>query len=249
MAAKLNQIIAIGTSTKTRVENELTAAHQALQKHDLFNGHSRKYTPRDADPTSPCGEQLPEENKRVSASAEAIIKETTSKLTELFDMTAIREWGNCAASADVVVDGKTLLTSVPVTYLLFLEKKLVDLHTFVLKLPTLDPSEEWSRNDAQDMFAAKSSSTSRTKKIVRPLVLYEATKEHPAQVKETTEDIFAGTWTATRYSTALQTSRRNEMLARVESLQKAVKFAREQANMLEVTDHPCGRTIFDYLFA
>lgn len=246
---KLNQIIAIETGVKTRVQNELTEAHKALQKADLFSGHARKYTPRDSDPTSPLGEQLPEENKKVAANAELIIRETADKLTELFDVNAIREYGNCEAKADVVVGDTTLLTGVPVSYLLFLEKKLVDIHTFVMKLPTLDPSEEWARNDAQDMYASKPSSTSRTKKTTRPLVLYEATKEHPAQVKETTEDLFAGTWTTTKYSTALQTSRRNEMLSRVEKLQKAVKFAREQANMLEVKEQKVGKVVFDYLFA
>jgi len=36
-----------------------------------------------------------------------------------------------------------LLADVPVTYLLFLEKQLTDLRTFVDKLPVLDPSVVW----------------------------------------------------------------------------------------------------------
>ena len=36
-----------------------------------------------------------------------------------------------------------LLTGVPVTYLLFLDKKLVDMLTFVRKLPVLADEHEW----------------------------------------------------------------------------------------------------------
>jgi len=38
------------------------------------------------------------------------------------------------------------------------------------------------------------------------------------------------------------------LLARVEKLQEAVKFAREEANSIEVEDQKVGATFFDYLF-
>ena len=245
---KLCQIIAVETSVKTRVENELTEAHKALQKNELFNGLARRYTPRDDDPSRPAGEKLPDEDKKVQFKAEEIIKTTAEKLTELFDVNAIREYGNTEAKADVSVDGKVLLKDVPVTYLLFLEKKLVDMLTFVRKLPVLDAGENWTKNEAMDLFASGKAGTARTKKIVRPLVLAEATKEHPAQVKETTEDVFVGTWETTKYSSALTASRQNELIHRVVTLQKAVKFAREQANSMEVKEQKIGHTIFGYLF-
>jgi len=171
---KLCKIIAIETSVKTRVENELTEAHKALQRNELFNGHARRYSPRDDDPSKAAGEKLPDEDKKVQFKAEDIIKTTAEKLTELFDVNAIREYGNMEAKADIEVDGKTLLKGVPVTYLLFLEKKLVDMLTFVRKLPVLDSGEHWVLNEATDLFATKASGTARSKKIVRPLVLAEA---------------------------------------------------------------------------
>jgi hypothetical protein len=39
------------------------------------------------------------------------------------------------------------------------------------------------------------------------------------------------------------------LLARVEKLQEAMKFAREEANNLEVEDMKVGEKIFSYLFA
>ena len=246
---KLCKIIAVETSVKTRVETELTEAHKALQKSELFNGLARRYSPRDDDPSKPAGEKLPDEDKKVQFKAEEIIRVTGEKLTELFDVNAVREYGNTSAKADVIVDGVTLLTGVPVTYLLFLEKKLVDMLTFVRKLPVLDAGENWTKNEVTDLWASGTAGTARTKKVVRPLVLAEATKEHPAQVKETTEDVFVGTWETTKYSSAITAARQNELIRRVVAMQKAVKFAREEANSLDVPEVLVGGPVFKYLFA
>jgi hypothetical protein len=245
---KLCQFIAIETSVKTRVTADLTDAHKDLQKADLFNGHSRRYEPRNEDPSSPLGEKLPEENKKVVARTEAVVKLTFERLVELFDLAATRDYGNCVAKADIEVDGRALMKDVPVTHLLFLEKRLDDLMTFVRKLPTLDATENWDFNAAQDLYATAPVQTARTKKIARALVLYEATKEHPAQVKEITEDVQAGTWSTIKYSSALPLQRRNEMLRRAEELSKAIKFAREKANSTEVTEQKVGRALLQYLF-
>src|SRR6478752_7224234 len=122
---RLNQIIAVEKGIKTRSHTELTEAHHALQKPALLSGISRSYRPKDEE-----GEQLPPEATRVQAKAEEVIRKTADILVALFDVTATKDYTNCKARADVVVDGKTLLAGVPVTYLLFLEKQLVDLHTF-----------------------------------------------------------------------------------------------------------------------
>jgi hypothetical protein len=46
----------------------------------------------------------------------------------------------------------------------------------------------------------------------------------------------------------LPAQRINELLARVERLQEAVKFAREEANNLEVEEQKVGEKVFQYLF-
>lgn len=245
---KLCQVIAVESGIKTRVTTDLTEAHKSLQKADLFHGHSRKYEPRNEDPTSPLGERLPDENKKVVARAEALIASTVNRLVEHYDMAATRDYGNCTAKADVEVNGRVLMKDVPVTYLLFLEKRVDDLITFIRKLPTLDPTENWSFNSAQDCYATSPTQTMRTKKISRALVLAEATKEHPAQVKEITEDVQAGTWSTIKYSSAIPARRQNEMLARAEELQKAVKFAREKANATEIEQKRVARDVLDFVF-
>ncbi|MEV0352080.1 hypothetical protein AB0H88_40480 [Nonomuraea sp. NPDC050680] len=64
-----------------------------------------------------------------------------------------------------------------------------------------------------------------------------------------TEDIVVGYWTKTAFSGALPAKRVNELLARVQKLQDAVKYAREEANATAVDDQEVGDAVFGYLFA
>jgi hypothetical protein len=242
--AKLNQIVAVEKGVKSRSFQELTTTHHTLQKQALLSGIARTYQPKDEE-----GEQFPPESTKVQVKADEVMRTTATLLTRLFDVTATKDWTNCAARADVVVDGDTLLADVPVTYLLFLEKQLVDLHTFVKKLPVLDAAESWHYDASADCYATDPVQTVRTKKVPRNHVKAEATEKHPAQVEVYHEDVVVGYWRTVKFSGALPAQRVNELLERVEKLQSAVKFAREDANGTEVTDQTPGKKVFDYLFA
>ncbi|HEV3171801.1 MAG TPA: hypothetical protein VGZ32_15735 [Actinocrinis sp.] len=243
MATKLNQIIAVEKGVKSKSFQELTEAHHAVQKAVLLSGISRTYQAKDEE-----GEQLPPESTRVQVKAEEVLRRTAATLTRLFDVTATKDWANCVAKADVTVDGRTLVKDAPVSYLLFLEKQLTDLHTFVKKLPVLDAAEAWSHDPSTDAWKTEPVKTIKTKKVPRNHVKAEATEKHPAQVEVYYEDIPVGYWTTVKFSGALPAVRINELLERVESLQAAVKFAREEANGTAVTDQHVGDAVFGYLF-
>jgi hypothetical protein len=240
---RLNQIIAVEKGVKSRSFQELTEAHQALQKTALLSGISRTYRPKDEE-----GEQFPPESNRVQVKAEQMINKTVEILSRLFDVTATKDWANCKASADVVVDGKVLLEKVPASYLIFLEKQLVDIHTFVKKLPVLDSSEDWKFDPSADCWATEATQTVKTKKVPRNHVKAEATEKHPAQVEVYYEDVIVGYWRTVKFSGALPAQRVNELLNRVEKLQHAVKFAREEANNLEIEDHKVSEKVFNFIF-
>lgn len=242
--AKLNQILAVEKGVKASTQRAVTDAYHTIQKAPLLSGLSRTYQPIDDE-----GEQLPPESTRVQVQAEQVLAGAAEALTKLFDVTATKDWTNTAAKADVVIDGQTLLTSVPVTYLLFLEKQLVDLHTLISKLPTLDPAETWIYDDNAETWRTEPVKTTRTKKVPRNHVLAEATDKHPAQVQVFTEDIIVGYWTKTTFSGALPARRVNELLTRVQKLQDAVKFAREEANGAPAEDVSVGEAVFRYLLA
>jgi hypothetical protein len=125
MIAKLDQVIAIEKGVKAKAHQELTEAHQQLQKPSLLAGISRTCRRKDEE-----DEQLPPESTKVQLKPDDTIRSTVDTLTELFDVTATKDWANCEARADVVVDGNVLAAQVSVTYLLFLEKQLVPTRLF-----------------------------------------------------------------------------------------------------------------------
>lgn len=240
---KLNQIIAVLSGRKSQSQKDITEVYKKLQKDALFDGISRVYQPVDEE-----GEALPPEQKNVQYSARQAIADARTALSELFNVTATQDYSNCAARSDVVVDGQTIVSDAPVTHLLFLEKQLTDLHTFVGQIPVLDPSERWEWDQAADCFASNPFVTNRTKKIPRSHILYEATKEHPAQVEMYTEDVKVGEWRTVKFSGSLPAQEKNQILQRIRNLQQAVKFAREEANGMAVEEVKTAGTVFEYLF-
>ncbi|GAB2604063.1 hypothetical protein GCM10027168_41310 [Streptomyces capparidis] len=243
MATKLSQIIAIEKGVKTKAQQDVAAEQGKLAKPALLSGISRTYQPKDEE-----GEQLPPESTRVQVKAEEVLRVTAATLTRLFDVTATKDWANCTARADVTVEGRALLRDVPVSYLLFLEKQLADLNGFLRRLPVLDAAESWNLDPSTDCWKTEVVRTVRTKKVPRNHVKAEATDKHPAQVEVYYEDIPVGYWSTVKFSGALPARRVNELLDRVEKLQQAVKFAREEANAVEVTDQRVGEAVFGYLF-
>ena len=228
---------------KARAFAELSELNKVIQKPALFNGFAKAYQPKDAE-----GETLPPENQRVQFVATEVLRSVERGLGELFDITARKDWTNCVAKADVLVDGNVVLTGAPVSFLLFLEKQLTDIRTFVGNLPVLDPAESWSEDKNSGLYRTEPTSTHRTKKVQKPIVLYPATPEHPAQTQIITEDVIVGFWSQVKQSGAIPRPQKLIILDRVERLLKAVKEAREAANIQEEVKTPdIGAAIFGYL--
>lgn len=243
MASKLNQIIAVASGKKTKSKDAVTEVYHKLQKATLFDGISRNYHPDDED-----GERFPSENKNVQYKVRNAIDEAKAAWAELFDVTATQEWANCEARADVVVGGQVLLSQVPVTYLLFLEKQCVDLQTFVTKLPTLDPAETWQWNSNADCYSSAEHRTTKSEKVMQNHIKYEATDKHPAQVETFTRDKKVGEWATVKFSGAIPQTLKNSFLGKIAQVIDAVKCAREQANSIEVKNVEVAKPLLTYLF-
>lgn len=241
---KLNQLLAVERQVKTSTHEQVTADYQILQKEPLLSGISRTYRAIDEE-----GEKFPPESTTVQVRANQVLKNVATRMTDLFDVTLSRDLANCVAKADVEVDGKTLLKDVPVTYLLWLEKQLNDIHSVIVKLPTLSQTEDWTYDASQDVFKSATVETAKTKKLPRAFVKAEATKEHPAQVDVVHDDRVTGYWQTTKFSGAIQKQRAQVLRDRAEKLLAAVKFAREKANLADTQKVSAAAEIFGYLLA
>lgn len=237
-----NQIIAIEKGAKSRVDRAFTDIYKAIQKPAQFAGKTKKFEKINDD--SP---DLPDENIKVQVIASEVIEKASEVLADLFDVTATKDYGNTKAFADVTVDGTVIIEDAPVTYLLFLEKQLTDLHTFLSKIPTLDTSYEWKPDANSKLHRSNAVKTQRTSKVQKGIVLYDATEHHPAQTQLITEDQLVGHWNTTELSGALPIPEKEEMLKRVEKLQRAVKSAREKGNSVEIEKKEVGAKLLSYV--
>jgi hypothetical protein len=241
--AKLNQIVAVVNGVKTKTAKVMTDVYHDLKKDQLFDGISRTYQPLDED-----GETCPPEQKLVQLTTDNAVETVREALTNMFDVIYTQDVANSQAKADVVVDDKVLAPQVPITYLLFLEKQLTDISTFVNSLPVLDPAQEWVFDTNRGFYATKPTSTNKTKKVYRNHVKVEATKEHPAQVEVYTEDVKIGEWATVKFSGAMPATNKKQMLERVTKLQNAVKIAREEANGIEIQNKAIAEALLEYIF-
>lgn len=242
---KLNQINALLTGRKGEAEKAVTEAYKVVQKESLFDGRQRTYKPHDEE----NGERLPPEKQTVQQRVKNLMSEAAAKWTELWDLTLTQDAANQQAKGTIHdSEGRTLADGVPVTTLLFLEKQLNDVETFVSKLPTPDPAEEWEHDPNTDLLKTKPLQSVRTKKVPRNHVKAEATDKHPAQVEVYHEDIQVGVWTQTLFTGRITAQEKNAILAKVKKLKDSVKLAREQANSIEAKNQQIGETVFGYLF-
>lgn len=241
---KLNQLLAVHQGVKAKAHETITEQlNKVLKKPDLFAGLTRDYQKNNDDDTD-----LPSERKRVQATVPGVLELLARVWGELITYEAHRDITNTIAKGNVVIDGVTLLSDVPVPHLLFLEKQAVDLRTIVEAIPILDEADDWSKDPATGWWKSAPVKTHKTKKIEKPLILYDATKEHPAQVKMVTEDVIVGFWTQIKFSGAMQKTDRESLMIRVDKLIRALKEAREAANNTEVVkSEDFGKKIFGFI--
>jgi len=239
---KLNVIVALAKGMKSRVNSAVTALHRESQKVDLYGGLSRTYRAKDED-----GDQYPPQSVLQRLSADDVLAELSRLLTEAWDVESTLARSNCEARASVVVGDETLTDELPPSFLIYLEKQLNDLYTFVAKLPTLDPTETWSWDAGRGCYVTSPTETVKTRKVPKAKVLYEATREHPAQIQVYDETEVEGFWTLTQFSGALPAERKRTILLRVVALRDAVKAARERANLTDVIDSRPAASLLAYV--
>jgi hypothetical protein len=242
--AHLSQIIAVEKDVKDKAAQELARAQGIFGNKGLLTGIARSYTPLDD-----SGMVLPPESTRVQVKATQVLAAVQARLVALFDVVATKDWTNCVAKADVVVDNLVLLTDVPATYLLFLEKQLAELLAFIKKVPTLDSSEEWHLDASQDCWATAPVETIRSKKDKKSKVVFEGNQHHPPQFLVWDDDVPEGRWKTVHFSGAMRATDHNAIMGRIEKLQQAVKYAREEANRQETLQQRVGEVLLHYIFA
>lgn len=242
----LNQIIAVEPGAKKRLEESVTELYKSVQKAAAFGGMTRTYQPfNDEDP-----EKLPAEEKLCEQRVWDVSDKFSDLMRNILNISLTKESGNCDpnARADVVVDGVVLVENAPVTFLMALEKKLVDIRTFINHLPTLSPGMVWEWDNVSNSYVTPENIKYRTRKTVSFVIAAEATEHHPAQVKEVSRDESIGQFKEKYLSCAIPRNKKELALERVNKILDATKAAREKANSVTVEQKQVPDHMFNLIF-
>lgn len=239
---RLSQLLAQRDTVKSTTNPQFTELQKTVKVPTLFQGQTKTYEKKDAD-----GDDQPAQSVRVQKRVSDILDDLKKLCTQQFDAVASVDVGNQIAKADVVVHGTTLLTGVPVTTLLTLEKDLKQVRSLLADLPTLDPAFEWKKDEAASLFKTGELRTNRTAKIQKPITLAPATEKHPAQTQLITVDETVGQWVSVNASGAVPHDEKKKLVERCDVLIAAVQSAREEANAAKTTPVSIGEPVFKFL--
>lgn len=188
-----------------------------------------------------------DEVKPLPGNVDASLEEYLENLGLYLDVAIEKETANTTAFSDVVLDGQVFLEKWSATALLNLESRLEELHKIYSAIPVLPDSETWTYDDTRGCFVSGNRKQIRTVKTQKTVVLYEATKEHPAQVQLVSTDVPAYEVERVLYSGMLTVSDKKKRIERIEKLQRAVKQARQRANTVETEKKEISKKIFEYI--
>lgn len=244
---RISQIIAVVGGVKNDVTMQLAQIERDAMQPELLHGISKSYRPRDDN-----GVQRPAQSTRVQVTVDDVLAKTEQLYGRLFDVTRTLDEANAGAAADVIVDGRVILPQVTTGHLLFLERELANLHSLILRLPTLDQAETWTDEGTEpgQHKTLPVETTSNDKHFYNHTrVKAEVIDGHVIQpvVDVMSRDEVVGYWTTVKFSGAMDPRRKREILDRLIRLRDAVKFAREEANAGEAADVKESKRIFDFV--
>jgi len=248
---KLHELLAVEKDVKNVMAKIVTETAKTFKDRSAHFCETRKaYEPiNEADTDRPDEEFSPMVTSVVDKLAY-----TESHLVRAIDVFLQKEKSNQTAKADWDVelpDGskKTILKDVPVTMLVQLESILADLRSNIYDaIPTLDPAKVWTKDvNRKNVFVADSLKRARSKKVQKPIVLYQATDKHPAQTQLITEDETVGYWIHSTSSSALAPIQKSELIDRLDRLISGVKIARAKANDIECDKSQVGKNLFRFI--
>lgn len=243
---QFHELIAVEQDLKAAAEQMMgDAVNTFTKKPDHFKGHTKTTTYFDV---AREGENITDA-KALVTTVDDKLDYALGFLGKYFDALLQKEATNQSAKADLTVDSVVIAKDVPATFLLGMESRLKSLREALLAIPTLEPSITWSEDPSAGagIFRAPPAAQMKTEKVFTVKVMVEQTKEHPAQIKELNEDKAVARMETVQTSGMWTPARKAATIERTDKMLRAVKKARQRANMTEVTDRSISTELFAYI--
>lgn len=229
----LHELLAIDSNLKNQADKTRTELRKTFtDKHHLFT--ERRVV------TIPLQEGQPattEVQSDIQTNVTAELKWLSGVLTKSLDVSYQIARSNMTAVADIVLDnGDILAKDVPATALLEMEKRVKEMMDLISAIPTLDPAKGFAPDADRGVgfFKARDVKKVRTQKVQKPLVLYPATAEHPAQTQLVNVDEPVANIEEQEWSSRITVAAKADLYERAEAVLRAVKQARARANDIKV---------------
>jgi hypothetical protein len=248
---KLHELLAVEKSKSNAAKKLITETTNKFGKFEYFQGHIKRLKMMNDSTENKAIESAANEARALPTTVHETLDYTLKFWADAEDVILQKNITNQRAVSDIVLtDGTVIAQDIPVDELLGLETRLEELRRVMDAMPTLPAAVSCKpANDGRkgSWVAEQLEVTTKTEKTMVPVVLYEATKEHPAQVKEVASDRVVGTFEKTNFFGAASSAQKAEVIARIDSLVAAVKQARMRANSVEADKTVIGKTIVDYI--
>lgn len=230
---KLHEVLAV-EGTKEGVAKTTAQQAQALFSRgtDRFMAQVKSTKMLGEDAVNP-----PDEVTESSFTVTQVVKELISKMGSYWDVIQQKEGTNQVAKADLRIGDKVLLTDVPATFLLGMEKRLKAFKEVIVEAPVLPVGIAFELDKDKGLGVYKAVHIERrnkTEKTIVPIILSPATKEHPAQVEKLVKDVTVGHIDLQEWSTMWPQKTKQQVIDRLDDLIQACLLARQAANNVDV---------------
>ena len=243
---KLHELLAVeGDLSNTADKVIAEAVNTFTKKNEHFMGQVRSVVMFD---DSRSGENATEE-KALVTTVQKKLDYVSGMVSKYWDAILRKEQTNQKATADLIFDGEVVYAALPATFLLGMESRLKKLRVIYEAIPTLNPNAVWELDTAagEGIYRSPTTANMRTEKTVKHKILYEATKEHPAQIEKWNEDVPIGRIESTVVSGMFTPAEKSRVIGRIDQLIRAVKQARQRANDTKVENTEIGAKLFELI--
>lgn len=237
---KLHELLA---AEKTPTASWNTLREDTIKKFKnadhFFNGHDKSLKMIEDSPANTAEEDKARESKPVPTTVYDTLEYALGIFAKAEDLQYQKNSTNRVATGTVMWRGAELLKDMPIDELLGLEARLGHIRAIIDAAPTLDATRHWVPAPTLGAYVHELMTperTTKTEKVLVPVIMAPATDKHPAQVQAVQKDIVVGTFSTMKRSGACTAIQKSDALVRIDELLVEIKQARMRANETVATD-------------
>jgi len=249
MSNKLQELISAEShASKDAIEN-INNGKSTFKKMVHFDGLFKFF-----DFTDPDRENEIDTDTSLKYSVGENVSHAMRSVTRYIDLVISKEETNASGNANTELrfnyNGEEInFGKVSATALLALLKGVESIRDYLESVPTLDPSKDWIEDTDKPKGFWKTDKSWKYRKSKENVVtvLYPATDNHPAQVKESATDVVVGKTHTTYFSSRATVREKAETMSRLHEIILQLKKALSRANNVDVVHSKLGTKIFDWI--